>query len=183
MPAGPAPHSSAAQSNITRARSMLCGRFAPSASTLPTPPPPPPPAPRSPDAHPPLPLPAETQAPARPRPTPPAQTPRTPQRTPPVTARPGPAYSAAPAAARARTAPYSPAPNSMRRKVKNAGRRSEGGRGGGWGLRLVAVTSRGAADRPIGPASARAAAPGPLAGLPLSASGPESSTVCVHPAN
>jgi len=30
MPAGPAPHSSAAQSNITRARSMLCGRYAPS---------------------------------------------------------------------------------------------------------------------------------------------------------
>ena len=30
MPAGPAPHSSAAQSNITRARSMLCGRYDPS---------------------------------------------------------------------------------------------------------------------------------------------------------
>ena len=30
MPAGPAPHSSAAQSNITRARSILCGRYAPS---------------------------------------------------------------------------------------------------------------------------------------------------------
>ena len=30
MPAGPAPHSSDAQSNITRARSMLCGRYAPS---------------------------------------------------------------------------------------------------------------------------------------------------------
>ena len=30
MPAGPAPHSSDAQSNITRARSMLCGRYTPS---------------------------------------------------------------------------------------------------------------------------------------------------------
>ena len=30
MPAGPAPHSSASQSNITCARSMLCGRYAPS---------------------------------------------------------------------------------------------------------------------------------------------------------
>ena len=49
-----------------------------------------------------------------------------------------------------------------------ARRRSEGGRGGGWGLRLVAVTSCGAADRPIGSASACAATPGSLAGLPLS---------------
>ena len=49
-----------------------------------------------------------------------------------------------------------------------ARRRSEGGRGGGWGLRLVAVTSCGAADRPIGSASARAATPGSLAGLLLS---------------
>jgi len=47
-------------------------------------------------------------------------------------------------------------------------RRSESGRGGGWGLRLVAVTSCGAADRPIGSASARAATPGSLAGLLLS---------------
>ena len=43
-------------------------------------------------------------------------------------------------------------------------RRSESGRGGGWGLRLVAVTSCGAADRPIGSASAHAATPGSLAG-------------------
>ena len=49
-----------------------------------------------------------------------------------------------------------------------ARRRSEGGHGGGWGLRLVTVTSCRAADRPIGSASARAAAPGSLAGLPLS---------------
>ena len=62
-----------------------------------------------------------------------------------------------------------------------ARRRSEGGRGGGWGLRLVAVTSCGAADRPIGSASARAAAPGSLAGLPLSDGvGWVKVTVCRH---
>ncbi len=49
-----------------------------------------------------------------------------------------------------------------------ARRRSEGGRAGGWGLRLVTMTSCGAADRPIGSASACAATPGSLAGLPLS---------------
>ena len=43
-----------------------------------------------------------------------------------------------------------------------ARRRSEGGRGGGWGLRLVAVTSCGAADRPIGSASLRVDAVGRL---------------------
>jgi hypothetical protein len=47
-------------------------------------------------------------------------------------------------------------------------RRSGGGRGGGWGLRLVAVAGFGAADRSVGSASARAAAPGSLAGLPRS---------------
>ena len=46
-------------------------------------------------------------------------------------------------------------------------RRSGGGRGGGWELRLVAVAGFGAADRSVGSASARAAAPGSLAGLPL----------------
>ena len=51
-------------------------------------------------------------------PTPPAQAPHTPQRMPPATARPGPAYAAAPAAAPARPAPHSPAPNSMGRKGK-----------------------------------------------------------------
>jgi len=44
-------------------------------------------------------------------------------------------------------------------------RRSGGGRGGGWGLRLVAVAGCGAAGRPVGSASARTAAPGSLAGL------------------
>ena len=34
-------------------------------------------------------------------------------------------------------------------------RRSGGGRGGGWGLRLVAVADCGAADRSVGSASAR----------------------------
>jgi hypothetical protein len=48
-----------------------------------------------------------------------------------------------------------------------ARRRSEGGRGGGGGLRLVAVAGCGATSRPVGSASARAAAPGSLAGLPL----------------
>ena len=43
-----------------------------------------------------------------------------------------------------------------------AWRRSESGRDGGWGLRLVAVTTCGAADRPIRSAS------GSLAGIPLS---------------
>ena len=64
---------------------------------------------------------------------------------------------------------------------QRARRRSEGGRGGGWGLRLVAVTSCGAADRPIGSASARAATPGSLAGLPLSDGvGWVKVTVCRH---
>ena len=44
---------------------------------------------------------------------------------------------------------------------------SEGGRCGGGGLRLVAVAGYGAVSRPVGSASARAAAPG-LLGLPLS---------------
>ena len=48
-----------------------------------------------------------------------------------------------------------------------ARRHSEGGRDGGWRLRLVAVAGCGAAGRSIGSASARAAAPGSLAGLPL----------------
>jgi len=39
---------------------------------------------------------------------------------------------------------------------------------GGWGLRRVAVAGCGAAGRPVGSASARAAAPGSLAGLPWS---------------
>ena len=45
-------------------------------------------------------------------------------------------------------------------------RRSESGHAGGWRLRLVAVANCGAADRSIGSDSARAAAPGSLAGLP-----------------
>ena len=45
-------------------------------------------------------------------------------------------------------------------------RRSTGGRGGGWRLRLVPVADRGAADRSVGSDSARADAPGSLAGLP-----------------
>jgi hypothetical protein len=45
-------------------------------------------------------------------------------------------------------------------------RRSESGHDGGWRLRLVAVANSGAADRSIGSDSARAAAPGSLAGLP-----------------
>ena len=45
-------------------------------------------------------------------------------------------------------------------------RRSTGGRGGGWRLRLFAVAGRGAADRSVGSDSARAAAPASLAGLP-----------------
>ena len=49
-----------------------------------------------------------------------------------------------------------------------ARRRSEGGHDGGWRLLLVTVANCEAADRPIGSASARAAAPGSLAGLPLS---------------
>jgi len=49
-----------------------------------------------------------------------------------------------------------------------ARRRSGGGRGGGWGLRRVVVAGCGAAGRPVGFASARAAAPGSLAGLPRS---------------
>ena len=58
---------------------------------------------------------------------------------------------------------------------------TEGGRGGGWGLRLVAVTSCGAADRPIGSASARTAPPGSLTGLPLSDGvGWVKVTVCRH---
>ena len=49
-----------------------------------------------------------------------------------------------------------------------ARRLSEGGRGGGGGLRLVAVAGCGAASRPVGSASAHAASPGSLAGLSLS---------------
>jgi len=45
----------------------------------------------------------------------PAQTLRTPQCTPPVTARPGPAHAAAPATACARLTPHSPASKSMAR--------------------------------------------------------------------
>jgi hypothetical protein len=44
--------------------------------------------------------------------------------------------------------------------------RSESGHDGGWRLRLVAVANSGAADRSIGSDSARASAPGSLAGLP-----------------
>ena len=47
-------------------------------------------------------------------------------------------------------------------------RRSESGHDGGWRLRLVAVANCETADRSIGLASAHAAAPGLLAGLPLS---------------
>jgi hypothetical protein len=55
------------------------------------------------------------------------------------------------------------------------------GAAGGWGLRLVAVTSCGAADRPIGSASARTATPGSLTGLPLSDGvGWVKVTVCRH---
>ena len=43
--------------------------------------------------------------------------------------------------------------------------RSESGHDGGWRLRLVVVANCGAADRSIGSDSARAAAPGSLAGL------------------
>ena len=49
-----------------------------------------------------------------------------------------------------------------------ARRRSEGGHDGGWRLRLVTVANCESADRSIGSASAPAAAPGSLAGLPLS---------------
>ena len=57
----------------------------------------------------------------------------------------------------------------------------ETSQGGGWGMRLVAVTSCGAADRPIGSASAHAATPGSLAGLPLSDGvGWVKVTVCRH---
>ena len=73
----------------------------------------------APDAHPRPPRPAETLQ-CRPRRgralTPPAQTLRTPQCTPPVTARPGPAHAAAPCA---RPAPNSPAPN-FGRSISNA---------------------------------------------------------------
>jgi hypothetical protein len=86
------------------------------------------PASSAPDAHP-LPLrPAETLQ-CRPRLgralTPSAQTLRTPQCTPPVTDRPGPAHAAAPAAAFFLPAPYSPASRSMGRtcehKAEHAG--------------------------------------------------------------
>jgi hypothetical protein len=49
-----------------------------------------------------------------------------------------------------------------------ARRRSEGGHDGGWRMRLVTMANCEAADRSIGSASAPAAAPGSLAGLPLS---------------
>ena len=52
-----------------------------------------------------------------------------------------------------------------------ARRRSESGHDWGWRLRLVAVANCEAADRSIGSASACAAAPGSLAGLPLSNGG------------
>ena len=45
-------------------------------------------------------------------------------------------------------------------------RRSTGGRGGGWRLRLVAVAGRWAADRSVGSDLARARGPGSLTGLP-----------------
>jgi hypothetical protein len=45
-------------------------------------------------------------------------------------------------------------------------RRSTGGRGGGWRLRLVAVAGRGAADRSVGSDLARARGPGSLTDLP-----------------
>jgi len=48
-----------------------------------------------------------------------------------------------------------------------ARRRSEGGHDGGWRLGLVTVANCEAGDRSIGSASARAAAEGSLAGLPL----------------
>ena len=48
-----------------------------------------------------------------------------------------------------------------------ARRRSEGGHDGGWRLRLVTVANCETADHSISSASARAAAPGSLAGLPL----------------
>ena len=82
----------------------------------------------APDGHPLLPSQAENLQ-CRPRRghalTPPTQTLRTPQCTPPVTARPGPAHAATPAAACVSPAPYSPAPNSMGRtcehKAEHAG--------------------------------------------------------------
>jgi len=49
--------------------------------------------------------------------------------------------------------------------------RTESGHDGGWRLRLVAVANCEAADRSIGSASARPAAPGSLAGMPLSNDG------------
>ena len=55
-------------------------------------------------------------------PTPPAPAPRTPHRTPPATARHGPAHAAAPAAARASPAPHSPTLKSMGRKSQHSER-------------------------------------------------------------
>jgi hypothetical protein len=52
-----------------------------------------------------------------------------------------------------------------------ARRRSESGHDGGWRLRVAAVANCEAADRLVGSASPRAAAPGSLAGLPLSNGG------------
>ena len=56
--------------------------------------------------------------------------------------------------------------SSVRSLSRGMARRSESGHDGGWRLRLVAVANSGAADRSIGSDSARAAAPGSLAGLP-----------------
>jgi hypothetical protein len=70
------------------------------------------------------------------------------------------------------------------RRIRSMGlrRRSGGGRGGGWGMRLVAVACCGAADRSVGSASGRAAAPGSLADLPqYSVFSNCSSTVTVSP--
>ena len=59
--------------------------------------------------------------------------------------------------------------------------RSESGHDGGWRLRLVTVANCEAADRSIDSASAHAATPGSLAGLPLSDGvGWVKVTVCRH---
>ncbi len=56
--------------------------------------------------------------------------------------------------------------STMHEELGGRKRRSTGGRGGGWRLRLVAVSGRGAADRSIRISGARARGPGSLAGLP-----------------
>jgi hypothetical protein len=78
--------------------------------------------------------------------TPPAQTLRTPQCTPPVTARPGPAHAAAPAAACARPAPHSPAGGGHR------------GARGWWFSAGFSAKSACRSTTPSHPHSARAAA-------------------------